>query len=284
MDVAVDTNRLVRPTQRRFNAAWMECSDETLKILPQVAIELTHGKYLADLEFSLEQARHALASIRNRGDQHTAFIVECDIWWLRELLRNDSPYALLELTPEEYEQSAEIRQAFPADAFPAARKHEVASDSDAVIVSQGIVKQQNLLITSDSNTIKVGRFNEWLQSKGNELGVRAAPILFVQDDIMPQLFADKEHELLCIALAASWPHDRYAAIEIIRQQFDGQLKAMQGALLEKTARTINAAWRKVTDIEQLLSYVREAYFPHKTLASEARHPGSRVSKRGSIEQ
>ncbi|MCY4589622.1 MAG: hypothetical protein OXE86_03450 [Alphaproteobacteria bacterium] len=41
MDLALDTNRLTYPAQRRFNAAWHEMEGLQVRILPQVARELS---------------------------------------------------------------------------------------------------------------------------------------------------------------------------------------------------------------------------------------------------
>ncbi len=273
MLLALDTNRLIKPTQRRISAAWLESTGDTLTVLPQVAHELTHGKYNTDLELALKQSYETLDAVYMRGDTHIGFIVECDIWWIKELLDKDSMYTIAELNREEYERSIDIRKSFPVEAFPSRSREDLTNDSDAIIISQALLKNQNLLITSDSNTLKPGVFNEWLLRKGNEHGVSSDPVLFVQDDVLKDLFEGNEHELLCIVIGAAWPRDIDARSNEVISNFEGQLSAMKaGALLPKIAAMIEREWSQVKNESRVLAFVKEHYIPHKTRQSEHRHP------------
>ena len=276
LQISLDSNRLMKPTQRRFNATWLEFSGDALNVLPQVARELTNGKFIGDLDSSLDYAAEALRIARQREDEPIAFIAACDLWWLDEFIRQDSPYRLVTLSREENIQATELRRSLPSEAFPRIGKEDIVTDSDAIIISQALVKSQNLLITSDSRSLRHDVINEWIQAQGNERGIRSQAMLFVQDEIMPALFAGKEEDLLYIALAASWPGDPALSNQEVAASFDRQLRAMlTGALLPNTAELIRSQWRGMTTSrETILSYVRENYLPEKTRLSEARHPGS----------
>ncbi len=275
--IALDANRLLKPTQRRFNAAWLESVGDSINVMPQVAAELTHGKFVVDPHIALQQARETLRLVRERGDTQVAFIVECDIWWLSELIDDASPYRLLALSRDEYAQASEIREALPSKAFPEIPKEDIPSESDAVIISQALVKSQNLLITSNMKSLRHNLLNEWICANSNQYGINSQPLIFVQDEIMPRLFVDREEELLYITLGASWPDQVGASDSVVIDCFKRHLNAMrEGALLANTAALVERRWREMsTDTDVLLSYVRANYLPEQTRRSEARHPGSR---------
>ena len=61
MATTVDTNRIMFPTQRRFNAAWREMSGERVRLLPHVAHEIMHRRM--DTEFLEEAMERAEAGV-----------------------------------------------------------------------------------------------------------------------------------------------------------------------------------------------------------------------------
>ena len=136
--LTLGTNRLIKPTQRRFNGAWLESQQSAIHILPQVASELTNGKYQTDFDLAFEFAQRTLVSVQNRGDDATAFKVKCDLWWLKAITDEASPYQLVELSAEQYRHAAHIREAFPRSVFHRRQNDTLEDHPDAVLVSQAL--------------------------------------------------------------------------------------------------------------------------------------------------
>ncbi len=277
MGICFDSNRLMKPTQRIFSAAWLESIAETVHVLPQVARELTHDKYVVDPIADLEAAKNTLRRVQQRGNERIEYIVACDVWWLNEFVRNESPYELVQLNAAKERYAAELRKVFPRSAFPHEHKDDIETCHDAIIVSEALVTSQRLLITSDEHSLKHKPLNEWVHRHANEYGLESGPVVFVQDDVLSTVFALDEQRLLSIALGAAWP-DEYAANATVVERFQGQLQAMYGgALLSRTAAMIERAWDELTEQEKMttLDHVREHYLPARTRHSESLHPALR---------
>ncbi len=278
MSIALDTNRLIKPTQRRFNGAWFESDEQRIQILPQTATELTNGKFAGDLESAIRFARETLQNVLRRGDLETAFKVRCDLWWM-DAFKDTSPlYELVKLSPSQYQQARALREALPRRAFPGVDEHGVHESKDMLLVSQAMVTSQKLLITSDGKSIKSAIINDWLYRHGNEFGTDSKPLVFIQDETIKTLFEDREEELLYIVLGASWPMNEYAHTEECIEQFESHCHAMKGALLENTAIIAKRQWDDIAeDVEILLNHVRVHYLPKESRAHERRHPANEAA-------
>ncbi len=271
MSIAVDTNRLVKPAQRKLVSTWLESSQQQVVILPRVAHELTHGKYTGELEFELQQARETADRVHKRGDIDIGFIVDCDIWWLEQFQDTQSMYTIRELSHEERDQSIALLHALPLSAFPKRHRDDMRLDGDANIVSQALVTGQRLLVTSDRNTIKSRIVNDWILENGQQHGVQAQETVFEHDTVFRDIYEQHPQRLLAIALASAWPEEINASSNEVISQFEGLLGAMRGAILPKTAELLRSAWdmRKNNDI---LEFVKSHCLPHKTRKAERLHP------------
>ena len=81
--VTFDANRVTHPTQRRFNAAWLERAGAKVRLLPRVAMELMHGRIDPSLDLAGQTltAEHELAIAANSGTHLEILLREFDIWW-----------------------------------------------------------------------------------------------------------------------------------------------------------------------------------------------------------
>ena len=274
MSIALDTNRLIKPTQRRFNGAWFESDEERIQLLPQTATELTNGKFAGDLSSAILFAEDTLRHVTQRGDFETTFKVRCDLWRMRMFSEKDGLYQLIDMTPDQYRQARALREALPLRAFPRVSTEDRHEDGDMLLVSQAMVTSQRLLLTSDGNTIKSEILNDWLYRYGNEFGTDSKPLVFIQDDIVPQLFMNREDELLYVVFGAAWPANEHAQASTCIEQFQSHCAAMEGALLAKTATIVQQQWHAVRDVDALLAHVQHHYLPEKTRHYERLHPAN----------
>ena len=272
--ITVDANRLMFPTQRRFNAAWQEAAGRKLRLLPQVALEMTHRRIdPGDLENEIERARTNLERVRNSATHRELLLRESDLWWSEELLRPDSPYELIAMQTEERERAEAICENIDPRAFPGMRAEEVPTNSDTMIIAQALVTGQKMLITGNMRLIEHNDVHAWAARHQEEYGIKHPDILYVQDEIMPKIFAGPEgKDALCrIGLAAAWPDNPQATMEEVKERLTGMISAMKGARLEETGIVIAQTWRMTPDPEGMLESVR-ARLPVRMRGSEARHP------------
>ena len=276
--ITFDAHRLLFPTQRRFNAAWMETRGGRVRILPRVLHELTHQRFDAtdpeDLADQLQEAKARLRRSRSRLTPRERMQRQAAIWWLTETLAADSPYELVRLTADERERVHDICQAIPADYFPRTAPEEVPEDGNAILIAEALVSGETLLLTGNMHAILHHSVNEWSADNQERFGLPNSRGLHHQDHFMPRAFArDDAREQLCgIALAAAWPDDPQADIDAIERNLHGALKAMhRGAALTDTATCIAETWRTTAQPERILEDARR-HLPQRMRASERRHP------------
>lgn len=274
MGITLDANRVIFPTQRRFNAAWQEMSGGKVRLLPQVASELTHHRLDLDhLEDQAHRARAALRRAENTATRRELLLRRSDLWWAEELLRDDGVYGLVSMTRHQHERANAICDAIDARAFPNVRRDEVPTHSDAIIIAQALATGQSMLITGNMRSIDHAAINDWASQNAGKFDLQQPDVLHVQDEVMPRLFASPQQrlELCAIGLAASWPEDVDATWEQVDAAFQRMLSVMPDALLDDTAAAIANAWMTVPEPEALLEATKSR-LPHKMRASERRHP------------
>ncbi len=276
MDIALDTNRLTYPAQRRFNAAWHEMEGLQVRILPQVARELTGHLILAeDIETGRRRVSEDLQRAGNRGPRYLQQHRRSALWWADELMSPDSVYRLLALTPEQENLADEVCGTIDPDAFPRILPDEVPENSDTRIIAQALVTGQRMLITSNMRSVLHHDVNRWAEKNADRFGFLHPDILHVQDEIMPRLYAGPEgrRKLLEFALGAVWPPDGDPTVETVGDSLYGLTRRamMRGARLADTAVVIEESWETERDPQAVLERVR-ANLPARMMASEQRHP------------
>lgn len=274
MALTLDTNRILFPTQRRFNAAWQEMSGAKVRLLPQVAREVTHHRI--DLEFlddEVRRAREALTRVRNHATKRELLLRKSDLWWANELLRKDGLYELVDMSLEQRERADAICEVIDPRAFPRTRPEEVPTHSDTIIIAQALATGQTMLVTGNMRSIDHAEVNEWAARHADTYGIEHPDVLHVQDELMPVMYAGPERriELCAIGLGAAWPEDVDATWDDMDRALQGLVRAMVGARLEDTGTAIAHAWREAADPETLLASVRSR-LPEKMRKSERRHP------------
>lgn len=275
MDIALDTNRLTHPAQRRFNAAWHEMEGREVRILPQVARELTGHLILPeDLETGRQRISEDLQRTGNRGPRYLQRNRLSALWWADELLSTDGLYCLLALTPEQEDLVDDVCREIDPDAFPRILPEDVPENSDTRIIAQALVTGQRMLITSNMRSVLHHDVNFWAANNADRFGFLHPDILHVQDEIMPLLYCGPEgrRKLLEFALGSVWP-DGEPMIETVEDALYGLTRRamMKGARLADTAAVIEESWERERDPQALLERV-SSNLPKKMIASECRHP------------
>ena len=274
MPVTVDVNRVMFPTQRRFNAAWREMSGDRVRLLPQVAREIMHHRLDPEfMEEEVERARTGLARVRNSATEREILLRESDLWWAEELLRDDGPYELIPMSREQHERAEAICDHIDPRAFPRIRPEEVPTHADTLVVAQALATGQQMLVTGNMRSIDHTDVNDWAAQHADRYGIEHPDVMQVQDEVMPRMYAGPEgkRELCAIGLGAAWPGMSDASLADVERALQGMLGAMEGARLGDTGAVIADTWRSVRDPETLLEEVR-ARLPENMRASERRHP------------
>jgi len=286
MRLTLDTNRLSHPTQRRFNVAWHEMEGQDVRLLPRVAAEAMNRLILPeDLETGRQRLVEDLERMGNRRSRNWRTAVRFALWWADELLSPDSPYHLIEMTPEDEEVVDEVCLAIDPHAFPSVRKENLPNNSDTRIIAEALVTGQRMLITSNMRSVLHHDVNSWAERNAQVFGFRHPDILHVQDEVMPRIYSGNEgrRQLLAFALGAFWPERSDPTIERIERALYGLTEAMaRGAQLRETATVIEETWKMEPDPGALLREVRDN-LPERMFASERRHPTWAGRMRGETE-
>ncbi len=236
MPITVDTNRIMFPTQRRFNAAWREMSGGRLRLLPQVAREIMHHRVDPDfLEEEAERAKAGLERIRNSATERELLLRESDLWWAKELLKDNGPYELISMSREQREQAEAICDNMDAGAFPGIRPEEVPTHSDTIIIAQALATGQQMLVAGNMRSIEHNTVNHWAEHHAATYDIEHPDVLYVQDELMPEMYAGQERklELCAIGLGAAWPADPNASSEGIERALDRMVGAYGGGAAQR---------------------------------------------------
>ena len=213
---AFDSNILSRPTQRKFVGCWMDRAGLDTLILPQVWRELT----------ATPSGMSPTSSVRA---------------WLRMGETPETPFHWASLDAEQAKTAAEIRRLFTQVCFPRSAPDEITTNSDAIIISEGVVLSTDVLVTGDFRSIDHYEVNNVL-AKG--LG-RNAPFVVTLDDALMEAYSGGElgEEMLSMALACvcppqvnAWPvDDAFSALGTLRN-------VLVGANMPRTSERLLNRW------------------------------------------
>ena len=272
-----DTNRLSLPTQRRFNAAWtLSTANRPVRILPHVLSELTnHRVRLGSIEEEIERLEDLILSNSNEAPRNIVTGWRCDLWWLQEVARPDSPYEAIEISLEQQGRAMELRNLFPRDAFTGvASKEEIVSDPDAIIVSQALVTGEPILITGNMRLVNHYEINQWATANADRLGLKHPNILHDQDHFLCSTYTTPKRRLtLCvIALQSVWNDDgAKPSVQEAEDALSALFQRFEGAKLKDTGDMLDCFWRDCADPEEVIE-MAAATIPANMIESELRHP------------
>ena len=148
-----DASRLMFPTQRRCNAVWRGVAGEKASSLPQTALALMRQRIDPRfLEAEAERPRADLERARGAHTERQVLYPRRDLWWADELLRDDSPYDLIPMGPEQYACAAHIRARSDPDLLPGIRPEEVPADSRVPAIVPAIANRVSYCGSAEHKT------------------------------------------------------------------------------------------------------------------------------------
>ena len=184
--LAFDTNLLSRPTQRRLMATWMESAGMKVVVVPQVMAELC-APNIVDMS-----ARAQRINARHRGR------------WEDAVRAEGTPYALVELDPEQQEAVAEIVSRFTLRCFPSLNTvDEIGRHADAKVLAEALACGVDYVLTNNMKSIDHHEVNNLVaKTMGRNFG-----LVVTADNALLQAHPGGEasRELLTVALASVWP-------------------------------------------------------------------------------
>ena len=218
---AFDSNTLIRPTQRKLVGCWMERAGLPTLILPQVWRELTATPT------GLSATRHVLA-------------------WRRMQDTPSAPFRWATLNAEQAQSALELRRHFTQACFPRALPDEIENNSDAIIISEAIALDTDVLVTGDIRSIDHYEVNATI---AQALG-RNSHFVVTLDDALLQAYSGGElgEELLVTALASIAPESAWT-VDAAFADLQTLHRALIGANMPRTACRLLNRWECSLDLE-----------------------------------
>ena len=220
---AFDSNTLIRPTQRKLVGCWMERAGLPTLVLPQVWRELTATPV------GLSATRHVLA-------------------WRRMRDTPSAPFRWATLSAEQAQSALALRRNFTQACFPRALPDEIENNSDAIIISEAIALDTDVLVTGDIRSIDHYEVNVAI---AQTLG-RNSHFVVTFDDALLQAYSGGElgEELLVTALASIAPTEGDVwAVEAAFADLERLQTALIGANMPRTACRLLNRWECSLDLE-----------------------------------
>ena len=276
----LDTNRLLRPLQRRLHAAWCELRGETARVVPAAGWELART-----LDFSSPEA---MAESRNRLSLRLAAghndlrprverLLRIHGWWADVWLSDDSPYEIRFLSPDEQDKALLLLDSIDPGCFPSADASAISTHRDALIICEALACNGKLLLTSNMELVDEVLVNRWVCEHREEFDLAANEVVFPVDEVFVDLMRTpgEEQAMLDAALGAYWPGDE-------KLKFGDGLDACTRALqrlanpsshLRRTGQHLLNVWRLDPQPGRRLEAVL-AKLPAQTRSWELAHPAS----------
>ena len=224
---AFDSNILSRPTQRKFVGCWMDRAGLDTLVLPQVWRELT----------ATPSGMSPTASVRA---------------WFRMEEISEAPFRWASLDATQAEEAAEVRRLFTQVCFPRSAPDEITTNSDAIIISEGVVLNTDVLVTGDFRSIDHYEVNDVL-AKG--LG-RNSRFVVTLDDALMEAYSGGElgEEMLATALACVSPNNVDTwSVDDAFSALDGLRKVLVGANMPRMSERLLNRWECSRDLAGLVA-------------------------------
>ncbi|MCY4511924.1 MAG: hypothetical protein OXG35_33915 [Acidobacteria bacterium] len=273
----VDTTELIPHTQRQLHAAWHELQGNQLCSPPTVAFELAPR---AINTLKTGEASNAEDELRKNSHRYSAQelrYLRSEAWWAKEWRNSESPYRIVQLTEKQEEQAAKIRTVIPARCFPGTPPEDIPELRDARIVTESLVLNAKMLLTSNLNTIDRVELNNWATTHGSKWGVPAEDFIFDADDQMVKWSRSPEGltRLVQAGLLACWPTDDRLdprEIALLTRDKINRMRSGSGGKLKDCAERLINGLDKHPDPVTLVERTRALQLPSPTVEAERRHP------------
>ena len=274
----LDTNRLIRPPQRRLHAAWCELRGETALTVPSAGWELARTLDLSSPE-AMAESRDRLSQRLDAGSNDIRARMEkllrIHLWWADVWLSDDTPYELRFLSPDEQDKALLLLDSIDPACFPSADSSAISTHRDAMIICEALACHGKVLLTSNMELVDEVLVNRWVREHQEEFDLAANKVVYPVDEVFMDLMqtGNEEHTMLNAALGAYWPDDENSSSREVRDACTRALQrlANPSSHLRRTGQHLLNVWQMERDPVQRMEAVRAA-LPARTRAWELKHP------------
>ena len=274
----LDTNRLLKPLQRRLHAAWCELRGETALTVPAAGWELARTLDLSSPE-AMAESRHRLSLRLDAGNNEIRARMEKLLrihkWWADVWLAEDSPYEIRFLSPDEQDKALLLLDSIDPACFPSADASAISTHRDAMIICEALACNGKVLLTSNMELVDEVLVNRWVREHQEEYDLAANKVVFPVDEVFMDLMrtADEEQTMLNAALGAYWPEDEELSFENVRDACTDALQrlANPSSHLRRTGQHLLNVWQMDPQPVKRMEAVL-AELPTRTRAWELQHP------------
>ena len=274
----LDTNRLLKPLQRRLHAAWCELRGESALTVPAAGWELARTLDLSSPE-AMAESRHRLSLRLDAGNNEIRARVEKLLrihkWWADVWLAEDSPYELRFLSPDEQDKALLLLDSIDPACFPSADASAISTHRDAMIICEALACNGKVLLTSNMELVDEVLVNRWVREHQKEYDLATNKVVFPVDEVFMDLMRtpDEEQTMLNAALGAYWPEDEELSFQDVRDACTDALQrlANPSSQLRRTGQHLLNVWQMDPQPVQRMEAVL-AGLPTRTRAWELQHP------------
>ena len=209
----LDTNRLLKPLQRRLHAAWCELRGETALTVPAAGWELARTLDFSSPE-AMAESRARLSLQLDAGNNAIGPRVEkllrIHIWWADVWLSDDSPYEIRFPSPDEQDKALLLLDSIDPGCFPSADASAISTHRDAMIICEALACNGKVLLTSNMELVDEVLVNRWVREHRKEFDLAASRVVYPVDEVFIDLMRSptEEQAMLHAALGAYWPADQ----------------------------------------------------------------------------
>ena len=277
-NVFLDTNRLLKPLQRRLHAAWHELRGERTLTVPAAGWELARGLDMSSPE-DLTESRARLSRRLDAGANHIrgreATRLRMQIWWADAWLAKDSPHEMRFLSPDEQEKAWLLLECIDPTCFPSADADALSTHRDAMIICEVLACGGRVLLTSNMELVDEVLVNQWVRENQRTYDLADERVVYPVDEALLELMQTPEEgqSFLDAAWGAYWPDDAGAAVREVHDACRNALLnlALPSSHLRRTARHLLNVWQAHPNPMERMESLR-ASLPERTRAWESRHP------------
>lgn len=277
----LDRNRIVKVTDRRFHCAWEELRGARAWITPTVARECLVGdaEHLDDMRRTATAVveEDGLTTLRGRDAAQR-------LWWMDQWTTEHGIIGLATLAPEQESIRDRLLATMPPRYFNCESQAELDDSSDARLVAEVVALDEDVLLSSNFNTVEVKELNQWLHEHVQDDGrpTSDGPVHLVDNYLKESIETGHQGADLAMRtiLGAFWPEVHECSQEDVlanalqatgRFQSPGGHLKLTGAYLQ--ARLVSPDWQPwiAKTIEDLRTNGAE-----RVQQAERRHPKHRA--------
>ena len=246
--IALDTNLLTRPTQRRLVALWCEQAGQQIAVLPQVRNELMQRGV--------------------RTGRSVAVRIEA---WEALLEEPATPYRPVSLDGPDVDLCERVLASLTVPCFPQlSSADEIPANSDAVIIAESVACGMKMLVTNNMRSLDHAEVNGLVKELwGRDKVLVHADVAMVD----AHQHGEAARELLRLALASCWPEQEpsspsHADLRAVEGRVASLCDRLVGAGLPMVSAKIANRFETDADLAQIVASAQALACESTVLAHE----------------